>query len=219
MTDPFAVKDCALIAIATGERAWDLRELRDRLRETHPGSVYHHFWGRLLRPGFDRPEYPNDFANWVWSDLHDETLAERLGIVDPSSHPTVEHLRREILEVIEERLDEPCTGAWVRAARPFFFMRAQLIVFDTRVRAATIEELADALRGMSVGSIFYHVIDAQRRTEGRRNDLSEWLSGLGPEQEALAADVASVDRYLSSLTELRDQIVGVFDQHQDGRQR
>jgi len=30
MIDPFAVKDCALIAIATGERAHNLRELRDR---------------------------------------------------------------------------------------------------------------------------------------------------------------------------------------------
>jgi len=62
MIDPFAVKDCALIAIATGERAHNLRELRDRLETTRPGCIYHHFWGGLLRPSFDDPEYQNDFA-------------------------------------------------------------------------------------------------------------------------------------------------------------
>lgn len=45
MPEPFAVKDCALIAIGTGERAQNLRELRDRLLTTHPACIYHHFWG------------------------------------------------------------------------------------------------------------------------------------------------------------------------------
>jgi len=34
---PFAVKDCALIAIATGVQAYNLRELRDKLTNIHPG--------------------------------------------------------------------------------------------------------------------------------------------------------------------------------------
>ena len=57
MADPFAVKDCALIAISTGTHAQNLRELRDRLETVHPGCIYYHFWGGLLRPQFDEPEY------------------------------------------------------------------------------------------------------------------------------------------------------------------
>ena len=52
MNEPFIVKDCALIAIATGIRAQNLRELRDRLRDIDLNCVYYHFWGGLLRPRF-----------------------------------------------------------------------------------------------------------------------------------------------------------------------
>ena len=60
----FAIKDCALAHIATGRRAQTLRELRDILRDVHPGCIYHHFWGTLLRPQFSDREYNNDFAAW-----------------------------------------------------------------------------------------------------------------------------------------------------------
>jgi hypothetical protein len=45
MAEPSAVKDCALIALGTGERAQNLRELRDRLQTTHSACIYHHFLG------------------------------------------------------------------------------------------------------------------------------------------------------------------------------
>jgi hypothetical protein len=57
---PFLFKDCALIAIAIGERARNLRELRERLHDIDPNSIYYHFWGGLLRPRFDDPEYHQD---------------------------------------------------------------------------------------------------------------------------------------------------------------
>ncbi|MBN2762670.1 MAG: hypothetical protein JXR41_06240, partial [Bacteroidales bacterium] len=63
--------DCALIAIATGEKAQNLRELGDKLRHIHPGCIHYHFWGNLLRPQFDDPEYQNDFAVWASHSLHD----------------------------------------------------------------------------------------------------------------------------------------------------
>jgi hypothetical protein len=61
---PFEVKDCALITLALGKSALNLRELRDRVAEVPPQSLYHHFYETLLRPSFDDPEYRNDFALW-----------------------------------------------------------------------------------------------------------------------------------------------------------
>ena len=60
----FRIQDCALIAIATGEKAQNLRELRDRLKYIPPSSLYYHFWGGLLHHHFDDPEFQNDFARW-----------------------------------------------------------------------------------------------------------------------------------------------------------
>jgi hypothetical protein len=58
---PFQIKDCTLIAIATGERVRNLRELRERLHDIDPNSICYHFWGGLLRPRFDDSEYHPDF--------------------------------------------------------------------------------------------------------------------------------------------------------------
>jgi len=59
---PFEFKDCALIVLSTGKSARDLRELRERISLVPHESLLHHFHEALLRPSFDDPEYPNDFA-------------------------------------------------------------------------------------------------------------------------------------------------------------
>ena len=82
---PFELMDCALISLAIGKRAINLRELRDRIAEAPESSLYYHFYENMLRPSFDDPEYRNDFALWAKRALHDSRLAEQLGILDPLS--------------------------------------------------------------------------------------------------------------------------------------
>ncbi len=129
----FAIKDCALAAIATGVRAHNLRELRDQLMTVHPGSIYYHFWGELLRPAFDLREYNNDFANWARSahGLHDEALAERLSVIDPTDFDDLEDLRQQVVEVTSDRLEESEKLRLLHADRPFMFIRSQIVIFDT----------------------------------------------------------------------------------------
>ena len=79
--------------------------MRDQLLDVSLGSIYHHFWGGLLRHRFDEPQYNNDFAEWVRYALQDSILAERLSIIDPAACADLESLRRELLEAIQQRLD------------------------------------------------------------------------------------------------------------------
>ena len=213
MIDPFAVKDCALIAIATGERANDLRELRDRLETTRLGCIYHHFWGGLLRPSFDDPEYQNDFAVWAYHGLHDRFLAERLALVDPTDFGDLEELRRELIEIIEERLDENELVAWTAAHQQFQFIRSQIVVFDTRIRISKPEELKELIPQLTVGSVFYHFVDARGRTANKNDDFSEWLMGFGDTYDELLEQIASLDPYFKSLTELRSQLGDIFKEY------
>jgi hypothetical protein len=209
--EPFSLTDCALISIATGEMAMNLRELRDRLgRMTDPAVTYFHFWGGLLRPHFVDPEYQNDFAAWAYHSLHERRLAERLAIVNPSEFDSIEDLRRKVIDVIEERMDEQDFGPHVEAEIPFFFMRFQIVIFDTRQRIQTPEELAQIIPTISLGSLFYHFIDSRRRTESRRNDFSEWMAGWGERYAGLAAQIAAIDPYFNSLTELREHLHAIL---------
>jgi hypothetical protein len=211
MAEPFTVKDCALIAIATGEYVQTLREFREKLQTIPAGSIYYHFWGGLLRPRFDDPEYQNDFAIWVSRSLHDETLAERLALFNPPDYEDLEDLRRELLDVVEERLEESELLPWIRASRRFYFVRSQIVVFDTGKRVHTPEELRDAIHAMSTGSIFYHFIDARRRTTTGRDDFTEWLLGFGDQFRELTGHVAGLDPYFTNLLVLREELNQVVE--------
>lgn len=213
---PFAIKDCDLIAIATGRRAQSLKEMRDQLHSIHPGCIYYHFWGGLLRPKFVDPEYNNDFSAWASHALHDPKLAERLGVIDPTDFSNIEGLRQELIEVIEQRLDE---NEFIRRARPdqqFHFVRSQIVVFDTHHEIKMPEELAEIIPLISVGSVFYHFIDARRRAPEGMDDFRAWLSAWGKKYKKLCDRLAELDPYFVTLTELRHQLSLVFSAYFKG---
>jgi len=211
--DAFAIKDCALIAIATGSKATTLKELRDILIGIDLDSIFYHFWGGLLQPRFEEREYNNDFAAWSWYALHDASLAERLAVVDPTEFESLDQLRRELVEILEERLDEKEYLPWMYATEPFKFIRSQIVVFDTRKRASTAEELARILPSISPSSVFYHFIDARRRPPHHGDDFSFWLSGFDDSYLNLCNMLTAIDPYFVSLTQLKSQLTSIFQQY------
>ncbi len=210
MGESFAIRDCALIAIATGQSAHTLIELRDRLEIVPESSIYYHFWGGLLRPRFDDPEYQNDFAVWVRHNIHDKTLAERMALVNPTDFSDMEMLRRELVDMIEERMDESDSLPWIKALNTFYFVRSQIVIFDTKKTLNLPEELGAHLPHMSLGSIFYHFIDSRRRTPLGSDDFTHWLSSFGNEYIVLIEQLSSIDPYFINLIELRDELAKMF---------
>lgn len=206
---PFRIHDCSLAAIATGRRAQNLRELRDHIRDVDADSLYYHFWGSRLRPKFDEPVYNNDFASWAHHALRDEIVAERLSVVDPRDHRTLEGLRQELLDILDYRLDEQEMVPWSKTDEQFSFIRSQIVVFDTGVSVRTPQELIAAIPGLSTSSVFYHFIDARRRTSDGRDDFTVWLEAQQGDFAALVDGLAEVDHYFVTLSTLRDRITEV----------
>jgi hypothetical protein len=202
----FAVKDCALITIATGRKALNLAELRDHLQLVTVDSIYHHCRGGLLAPRFDEREFHNDFAGWARHSLREPELAERLATIDSGEGQDMETVRLAIIEVIEDRLDENASSRWMPAARQFEFLRGQLVIFDTHRRLENPAALAKQIPMMSTGTIFYHFIDARGRAPESIDDFRYWLSGFGSEYNELCVQLAAIDPFFSSLTQLRQQL-------------
>ncbi|MDT8273052.1 MAG: DUF5752 family protein [Desulfomonilia bacterium] len=216
MKEPFAVKDCALIALATGEQAQNLRELRDRLQTTRISCIYYHFWGGLLRPRFDDPEYQNDFSIWVSHSLHDKVLAERLALINPTDFEDLEGVRGKLIDVIEDRLDETGIVPWANPSQRFYFVRSQIVVFDTGTRILDPEDLGTIMPHLSAGSIFYHFIDARRRTPLGNDDFHEWLMGFGERFSPLIRSISAIDPYFTTLTDLRTELSAVLKEYLQG---
>lgn len=208
--------DCALIAIATGIKAQNLRELRDQLQTVHPGCLYHHFWGNLLNPHFDDPEFQNDFAVWSARHLHDFKLAEKLAMVDPGSYRNIEDIRKAVIDIVEERLYESEHVPWVRSGEEFHFIRSQIVIFDTGKSYNDPSELIEIIPTMSLGSLFFHFIDSRRRTQDTKNDFSVWLAGFGDKYKGLIAALDNIDPYFTPLTELRQELDYVFNDYFKG---
>ncbi len=215
----FVVRDCALVALATGRKARLLQEFRSELAAIDAASIYHHFWGGLLQPRFAEREYNNDFAAWVRHGIHDAVLAERLAALHPSRFADLETLRQEIIELVDARLDEVEHLFWTRASQQFEFICSQIVVFDTAQQLQQPADLAAAIAGLSPSSIFYHFIDARRRTPAGEDDFSFWLGTFGAEYAPLCQQLAGVDPYFGSLKELRDELAGLFAAYfQEARQ-
>ncbi len=213
----FEIRDCSLSSLATGKKAQNLKELRYNLMSSLPGSIYYHFWGGLLKPRFDDPEYNNDFASWTRHALHDGALAERLGVIDPTEFPDIEDLREEIIEVIEDRMDESEYIPWCKPDQQFHFITSQIIIFDTHKSISKPEELVTAVPAMSSGSIFYHFIDARRRTFGNMDDFRAWLYGFEGEYTDLCDLLSLIDPFFSTLPALREQLTELFTDYFKGK--
>lgn len=205
-TRTFAIRDCALVALATGYKARILQEFRNQLAEITTASIYHHFWGGLLQPRFEEREYKNDFAAWVRHGIHDAVLAERLSALSPTSFVSLDALRQQMIDIIDARLDEVEYLSWTRATQQFEFVRSQIVVFDTAKQLQAPADLTRTIADLSIGSIFYHFIDARRRTPDSRDDFSTWLAPFGVAYADLTARFAAIDPYFGSLSELRERI-------------
>jgi hypothetical protein len=208
--NPFIVRDCALVAIATGEKAQSLNELRNKIAFVRPSSIYYHFWGGRLGTHFEHREYQNDFALWAHKFLHDEILAERLGILDPTEYKEIEQLRLDMLDIIEERLDEGEAIAATSREDQFYFMHSKVIVFDSPHVIVQPKELPHVIPSLTSSSIFYHFIDAMSRSDKREDDFSAWLRDFNNEYLPLIDEIHKIDPYFISLGELQQKLTSVI---------
>jgi hypothetical protein len=204
--EPFRFHSCEMAIVSTGLVARTLSELRDCVRRAPEGSLHTHFWGWKMRPQLGEREYTNDLANWVASTLRDRGMAEKLSALSPKDFEDLDSLREEIISVLDRRLEGDDAMAWSRASHPFFFTDSRMLVFDTGQTASTLKEFREAIRTIDTNSIFYHVIDAVRRTPGHEDDFSAWLSGFGELTANLRARLRRIDTALLTLGEIREKI-------------
>jgi hypothetical protein len=189
------------------DSAFNLREFRERIKICPHECIYHHFHETLIRPSFDYPEFRNDFAIWSYRNLRDRILAERLGVINPHSFDSIDQLRERILEILDERLDEVQYIPWVEKGEEFRFLRAATIVFDTGLDLHDPADLINHLPNMSNSSIYYHFIEARRRTLEKTDDFTAWMKTLKKAPTNLIKVLDNIDFYFLNLAELKSILI------------
>ena len=172
--EPFRFHSRTHLTELTGLKAKNLRELVDTLKKVPDSVIYYHTHHFLEEHHYLIPEPSNDFAVWVNDVLGDEVLGERLASVDTFEFPSLGALRERIVGIIEEHLAGGSNSREAMPGREFYFMKSVSVILPTPTLPATCREFVEALRKISLGSLYFHIFESRLRL-GR--GLNDFLSG------------------------------------------
>ena len=133
-----------------------------------------------------------------------------MAVIDPVAYGAMEAVRNELIDIIEESLDETEFPAWSKRDDQFEFMRHQIVVFDTELKADTPASFLDIIPGISLGSVFYHFVDARRRNDNALDDFQNWLIGFDDTYTDLGRMINDICPYFTPLKKLREELDRAF---------
>ena len=193
------------------ERAINLSELLEALETCPEDSVFQHTFRTLQEHHFIRQGFSNDFAHWSLFACNEPALAEQLASLDVREFTAIEGLRRRMIEIIDEFLENHPRSGSRAAYEPFYFCAADLVVLPTPFAPDTLKGFLDGLNQVSVHSIHHHFIEARLRLHRMSNDFSNWLEQEVGLTEAADA-IERIDIYTNTLEGVRLQIARIVAQ-------
>jgi len=203
---PFHFNTSAHLLRIGRERATNLSELLQALRTCSENSVFQHTFRTLQEHHFIREGFSNDFAHWAFSACNEPGLAERLAGVDVREFTSLQVVREQILQIVEEYIQNNPRSCERRVDEPFYFCAADVVVLPTPFVAHSLSEFVDGLARVSVYSIHHHFIEARLRLKLTSNDFSRWLEEETDLTEA-ARRINRIDTYTATMEGVRRQMI------------
>src|SRR5215475_9890960 len=130
---PFLFIECSELREILGEEADDEKRLVELLETVPLDSIYFHTHSYFLRHSYVERVYPNDFAQWVATEVRDLVLGERLAAVDPFAFSNLEALREELISIIDDHLSQTPIVPRVVYGSPFHFSQSRILEVPTAI--------------------------------------------------------------------------------------
>jgi hypothetical protein len=212
MTEPFRFYTEAGLVVHTNFKAESLKSLLYGLKKVSGSSIFYHVHHSLLRRHFTASDHMNDFARWVLLQLGQSSLAERLSAVDPMACRSVREAREQLISCVEEYVGAGELFFRVAEGKEFHFLQLHSFVIPLKTTARDLQSFYNGLKKASMGTFFFHLIEAPIRLGKLSNDFSEWLEHSLGEPE-LADSIARVNPYMYNLNELKTEILRLVRSH------
>lgn len=195
----------------TGIKAHNVTELLDNTKDVPGSSIFYHTHHLFLSHHFQKPVVYNEFAVWVSQAVQEETLSEKLAILDLRQFTSIRQLREAIVALIEARLQEANGQRQCLPGQEFHFCKSKSFIMPTGIVAENPADLVAKLPTITNVSLYFHLVEARLRMERPSNDFSQWLNAWG--EKALAREIDSIDPYAATLDELKTSIVNLIHKH------
>jgi small-conductance mechanosensitive channel len=209
-TQPFRFYTRLHIKELTGLKAKNLSELVKILKDVPDSVVYYHTHNFIEEYQYLTPQPANEFALWVGDAIGDEILAEKLSNIDTFEFSTIGELRERIIAVINGGLSTREDGRTAFEGREFHFIKSVSVVLTTPYIAHDLREFVEALRKVSINSLYFHIFESRLRLHRGVNDFSIWLQDSLDERE-LADKIAALDPYNHTIEDLRSIIIQLIE--------
>ncbi|MEW6557350.1 MAG: DUF5752 family protein [Elusimicrobiota bacterium] len=210
MPNPFHFYTRLNLTELLGKKATNLAELLERLKTVPGSSIYYHTHRFLQQHHFLSPEPPNDFAYWVSNVLQEDELGEQLAAVDIIQFKKIAELRERFVAIIEKHINKKNTLHEISVGDEFHFMKSVTFIIPTQYTANNLTEFLQAVKKISIHSIYYHMFEARLRLGKGTNDFSNWLETELNETE-LAKLISELDPYTQTLESLRQKIICMIE--------
>lgn len=218
MGEVFQFRSSASLEMLTGRKAYTLEELLHLIHTCTESSIFFHTFSAFLKMREVHVPYNSDFALWVYRQLGEKALAERMMAVDFAEYSTVESLRRRLGDIIESYKDFRPVAFRKEADEPFYLHDVQRFVYLTDKFAYDITSFREVLPTISLYSLYYHFIESRLETKLQTDDFSRWieLSLMLPD---LARKIRSIDISAYDLEGLRARMIQLIDDHLQDREK
>ncbi len=210
-TQPFRFYTRLHIKELTGLKAKNLSELVNILNEVPDSVVYYHTHNFIEEYQYLIPQPANEFALWVGDVIGDEVLAEKLSNIDTFEFSTIGELRERIIAVINDGLSTKGDGRTAFEGREFHFIKSVSVILTTPYVAHDLREFVEALRKVSINSLYFHIFESRLRLHRGVNDFSIWLQDSLDEREP-ADKIAALDPYNYTIEDLRSIIIRLIEE-------
>lgn len=204
-TQPFVFRSRVNLLELTTFKARTDRQLLAGLRRAPESAIYYHTHHYLQQHQSLSPEPPNDFAYWAREMLGDQVLGELLASVDIIQYSSIAQLRRAFIERLTRYLKGSPLGRRAAPGEEFRFIKAVTFVIPAGYEATSLQEFQQALREVTVNSLYFHMFEARLRLDVGTNDFSAWLENSLQLPE-LATEIAGLDAYTYTMEGLRRRI-------------
>jgi hypothetical protein len=215
--DVFQFRSSASLEKLTGQKAATLAELLRLIQTGTESSIFYHTFSAFLKMRQVRVPYNSDFALWVYHNLGEKALAEKMMAVDFVEYNTVESLRRRLASIIESYQAFRPMAFEKSADEPFYLHDVQRFVYLTDKFAYDLKSFRELLPTISLYSLYYHFIESRLETKLQTDDFSNWIE-KSLQLPDLASRIRRIDISAYTLEGLRSQIMHLIDEYMENQQ-
>jgi hypothetical protein len=194
----------------TGIKADSISSLYSGIQKVSESSIFYHLHHSYFRRHFTTADNMNDFARWIWTNIGEQSISEKIAMINPLLFDSIKACRRRLEKNLKDFIGGGEQFPRVSRDKEFYFIELRSFIYPTGFEANNLKEFKKGIERISISSLFYHLIDSRIRSGRHTNDFSEWLKNELKDKRK-ADEIAQLNLFSLNLWDIRNEIISILE--------